>query len=86
MTHSAFCIRSDGDWLCAPGCRHDVDEDHARLVDALRDLHVIIDAAKRLEHAVRDAEAHDFDAGSVVRVIAAGRLLREVLDKSQARR
>lgn len=26
VMHTNNCIRSDGDWICAPNCTHDVDE------------------------------------------------------------
>lgn len=24
--HTQWCVRSDGDWICTPGCTHDADE------------------------------------------------------------
>lgn len=43
--HDPHCIRSDGDWICAPGCTHDRDE--AR-VEERRTLIIALETARTL--------------------------------------
>lgn len=83
--HHGNCIRSEGDWLCAPPCTHDAEEREAERVKSI--VHQNQQLLARLDRAnnalARIRASMDLLTSEVHNTIDAIELLQATLDNGK---